>query len=85
VTSDIFPAITHVDQTARVQTISSVNESPFAKLLKSMQQKTGTGIVVNTSFNRNKEPMVYSIIDAVSAFYGSGLDTLFIGSFMVSK
>lgn len=85
VTSDIFPAITHVDQTARVQTLSSENESPFAKLLKAMQQKTGTGIVVNTSFNRNKEPMVYSIIDAVSAFYGSGLDALFIGSFIVSK
>jgi carbamoyltransferase len=85
VTSDIFPAITHVDQTARVQTISSENESPFAKVLKSMQQKTGTGIVVNTSFNRNKEPMVYSIIDAVSAFHGSGLDALFIGNFMVSK
>lgn len=85
VTSDSFPSVTHVDRTARVQTVSVEDEGNFPKLLESIRQSTGTGIVVNTSFNRNREPMVYSVMDAVPAFYGCGMDALLIGEFLLTK
>lgn len=85
VTSDSFPSVTHVDRTARVQTVSAQEEGNFPKLLESIKRSTGTGIVVNTSFNRNREPMVYSVMDAVPAFYGCGMDALLIGEFLLTK
>lgn len=85
VISEDYPSITHVNKTARVQTVSKNEAGNFPKLLEAIQQRKGTGIVVNTSFNRNREPMVYNTIDAVSAFYGSGMDALLIGSFLVKK
>ncbi len=85
VVSDDYPSITHVNKTARVQTVAKTEAGNFPKLLQAIQQQKGTGIVVNTSFNRNREPMVYNAIDAVSAFYGSGMDALLVGSFLVKK
>lgn len=85
VISDQYPAITHVDRTARVQTVSPAEKGHFPKLLQTLKDATGTGMVVNTSFNRNKEPMVYNVMDAVSAFYGCGMDALIIGDFVLTK
>ncbi|MCF8257359.1 MAG: hypothetical protein K9J06_07385 [Flavobacteriales bacterium] len=85
VVSDKYPAVTHVDGTARVQTISAGEPGGFPLLLKSIKAATGTGMVVNTSFNRNREPMVYSVMDAVSAFYGCGMDAMLIGDFLLTK
>jgi carbamoyltransferase len=68
-----------------VQTVSKTEAGNFPKLLQAIQQQKGTGITINTSFNRNREPMVYNPIDAVSAFYGSGLDAVFVGSFLIKK
>ncbi|HAP68768.1 MAG TPA: hypothetical protein DCR04_03435 [Flavobacteriales bacterium] len=84
VRSDRFPAITHVNGTARVQTVDDSDDS-FHQLLKSVGERQELGMVVNTSFNRMGEPMVYSVRDAVSCFFGSGLDYLVIGRCMVSK
>ncbi len=85
VISDDYPSVTHVDRTARVQTVSAGDEGNFRKVLQSVKEVTGTGMVVNTSFNRNREPMVYSVMDAVSAFYGSGMDSLIVGDFLLRK
>lgn len=85
VISNGYPAVTHVDRTARVQTVCSDEDGEFPKLLRSVKEETGIGMVVNTSFNRNREPMVYSVMDAVSAFYGCGMDVLFIGNHVLKK
>jgi len=85
VVSNHYPAVTHVDDTARVQTVAPQESSNFPRLLQSIKATTGTGMVINTSFNRNREPMVYSVRDAVAAFFGCGMDALFIGEFLVKK
>jgi carbamoyltransferase len=84
VRSDQFPAITHVDGTARVQTVND-SDASFHQLLNLVGERQGISMVVNTSFNRMGEPMVYSVRDAVSCFFGSGLDSLFIGSIFIEK
>jgi carbamoyltransferase len=85
VISDQYPAITHVDRTARVQTVAPTEQGHFPKLLQAIKATTGTGMVVNTSFNRNREPMVYSVMDAVSAFHGCGMDALMVSNFLLTK
>jgi carbamoyltransferase len=57
----------------------------YFELLQSFKQKTGTGILLNTSFNLNHEPIVYSPRNAVASFFDSGLDILFIGNFVLTK
>ena len=72
--SDI-PAVTHVDFSARVQTVNESN-GKFYKLIKSFFKKTGCPIIINTSFNINREPIVGTIEDAYKTFLSSGLDIL---------
>jgi len=85
VKSDQIPSVTHVDQTARVQTVSDYDHPLFVNVLEAIKTHSGRGIVVNTSFNRNQEPIVHSPLDAVSTFFGSGLDELFIGPYKITK
>lgn len=85
VRSNLFPAITHVDNTARVQTVSGDADTPFCRLLHHIKRLSSSGITVNTSFNRSNEPMVYTPRDAISVFYGSGLDELYLGPFRIRK
>lgn len=80
-----LPAITHVDGTARIQTVNEKQNARYYKLLQYLKQLNGHGVTMNTSFNRNNEPIVHSPIDAVSAFYGCGMDVLVIGNFILSK
>ena len=80
-----YPSITHVNNTARVQTIGTDNSCGFTKLLEVIKSEVGIGITVNTSFNRKGEAMVYSPRDAVSCFFGSGLDYLVMGNYVISK
>lgn len=80
-----LPAITHVDGTARIQTVTEKQNARYYKLLKYLKELNGHGVTMNTSFNRNNEPIVHSPIDAVSAFYGSGMDMLVVGNYMLSK
>ena len=80
-----FPAITHVDGTARVQSVSFSDNPLYHDMLAHLKQLTGIGMCVNTSFNRSNEPIAGSPRDAVSIFYGSGLDALIIGPFLVVK
>ena len=55
------------------------------EFLQEMKKITGMGVVVNTSFNRNREPMVCSPLDAISCFYGSGIDCLVMGNYVLEK
>ena len=78
------PAITHVDYTARVQTVNESN-GMFYKIVKKFYQKSNCPMLINTSFNINKEPIVGSIEDAYKTFLISGLDILVCGNSILFK
>ena len=82
---EMFPAISHVDGTARVQSVSESENPLYHQMLVHLKEITGTGMCVNTSFNRSNEPMASSPRDAISIFFGSGLDALIIGPFLIKK
>lgn len=80
-----LPTITHVNNTARIQTVDREQNPLYHEYLCALAQTMDIGMSVNTSFNRNNEPIVHTPIEAVSAFYGSGMDALIIGDFVLSK
>jgi len=82
--SDI-PAITHVDYSARVQTVSRDTNPDYHDLLVEFEKLTGCAVLVNTSFNVRGEPIVCSPRDAYACFMRTNIDTLVIGSFMLRK
>lgn len=82
--SDV-PAITHVDYSARVQTVTSRTNPRFHRLLKEFKDRTGYGLLVNTSFNVRDEPIVCSPEDAWRCFMGTEMDMLAIGGFILRK
>ena len=81
----MVPAITHVDYSARIQTVNAANNGKFYQLLKAFHQLTGCPMVINTSFNRMDEPIVCTPQDAISCFLNSGIDILAIENFVVEK
>jgi len=81
----LIPAVTHVDGTARVQTVTQENNLLFWRLIRSFGDITGVPVVLNTSFNVKGEPIVCSPEDAIRCFFATGLDHLIIGNFIVSK
>jgi carbamoyltransferase len=80
-----LPAITHVDGSARLQTVSKANNPRYWELIDAFGRKTGIPILLNTSFNNNAEPIVDSIDDAVVCFLTSGLDYLVVGDYLARK
>lgn len=80
-----LPAITHVDFSARIQTVHQKTNESFYKLLKKFKDKTNCPILVNTSFNVRGEPIVNSPEDAFNCFMGTGLDMLVIENFIMEK
>lgn len=82
---DKLPAITHEDGTGRVQTIRRDVNQRYHQLLCAVQKRTGVPVVVNTSFNVRGEPIVCSPQDAYNCFQKTGIDTLFLGPFMITK
>lgn len=80
-----IPSVTHVDGTARVQTVNKRQNEIFYDLLLELKRLTGHGVVMNTSFNLAHEPIVCSPRDAIATFFASGLDALFIGNYFVRK
>ncbi len=80
-----IPAVTHVDGTARVQTVDRDTNPAFYDLIDEFRRKTGVPILVNTSFNVRGEPIVCSPADAYSCFMGSGIDTLVIGQCLLER
>jgi carbamoyltransferase len=82
---ELLGAITHVDGTARVQTVSRESNPKYWKLIREFEKITGVPILLNTSFNNNAEPIVDSINESVTCFLTTGLNYLAIGSYLASK
>lgn len=85
VKSDKFPAITHVDNTARVQTVTLESNKLIYSLLKEVEVRTGIPMLLNTSFNINGEPLVETPYDAIRSFLLCDADILVIGNFIIDK
>ena len=82
--SDI-PAVTHVDYSARIQTVHKNTNPRYYKLLQRFKKITGCPVLVNTSFNIRGEPIVCSVEDAYRCFMGTNLDILICGNFILYK
>ena len=80
-----IPAVTHVDYSARIQTVNDETNPKYTKLLKKFKDITSCPILVNTSFNVRGEPIVCSIEDAYKCFMGTEMDALAIGNFIMHK
>jgi carbamoyltransferase len=80
-----LPAITHVDGTARLQTVHRESNPRFHRLLKEFEALSGAPVLLNTSFNVMGEPIVASPIDAIRCFFSTGLDALVIDDFLLTK
>lgn len=83
--AEIIPAVTHVDNSARVQTVSKRENNRLYNLLLAYEQITGIPVLLNTSFNVMGEPIVCTPNDAIHTFLSSGLDILVINNFIISK
>ena len=81
----VIPAVTHVDGSARLQTVGKDLHPRYYELIKKLGERTGVPIVLNTSFNIQGEPVVESPQDALRCFFSTGLDYLVIGDFLVGK
>jgi carbamoyltransferase len=82
---DVLGAITHVDGTARVQTVSRSNNPMYWGLIDEFRKLTGIPMLLNTSFNNNAEPIVDSVEDAIVCYLTTGLHYLIIGDYRVCK
>ena len=80
-----IPAITHVDYSARIQTVHEDTNKKYYDLLKEFKKITDCPVLVNTSFNVRGEPIVNSISDAFNCFMGTNLDILVIENFVLYK
>ena len=80
-----IPAVTHVDYSARVQTVEKKTNLIFYDLINKFYEKTGFPLLVNTSFNIRGEPIVCSVKDAFNCFMGTNLDVLVINNFILKK
>jgi carbamoyltransferase len=78
-------AITHVDGTARVQTVSKLQNPRYWKLIDEFGKLSGIPMLLNTSFNNNVEPIVNTAEDAITCFLTTGLDYLVIGDYLITK
>jgi carbamoyltransferase len=82
--SDI-PAVTHIDYSARVQTVHEETNPRYHRLLKAFETATGCGVIVNTSFNVRGEPIVGSPEDAYRCFMRTEIDVLVLGNYVINK
>ncbi len=80
-----LPAITHVDYSARVQSVSEKRNERYYRLIKKFDQKTGSGVIVNTSFNVRGEPIVYNPQDAYRCFMATDMDVLVLENYILFK
>ncbi|MHB8206849.1 carbamoyltransferase family protein [Mucilaginibacter sp.] len=81
----VVPAITHLDYSARLQTVNQNQHPDFYKLIDAFYQLTTCPMVINTSFNRMDEPIVCTPEDAILCFQNTQIDVLAIGNFLVKK
>ena len=80
-----IPAVTHIDYSARIQTVHENTNPKYYKLLQNFKKITNCPVIVNTSFNVRGEPIVCTIEDAFQCFMGTNLDMLVCGNFILHK
>ncbi len=80
-----IPGVVHVDGSMRPQIVADADESPYARLLSAFHARTGVGVLLNTSFNHESEPIVCSPRDALRTFYSTPLDWLVLGGHLLRK
>ena len=80
-----IPAITHVDCSARIQTVHAETNEPYYRIIRTFYENTGCPVIINTSFNVRGEPIVESPDDAYRCFMRTEMDYLVIGSFLLDK
>ena len=80
-----LPAVTHVNGSARLQTVSPRDNPDFHKLLLAVGEATGRPIVLNTSFNIKGQPIVNTPEQAIETFLGTGIEFLFLENFLVTR
>ncbi len=82
---DVIPSVTHVDGSARPQTVEKEINPLYWRLIDEFGKRTGVPVIMNTSFNLRGEAIVHTPTDAIRTFFSSGMDALFIGSYIVEK
>jgi carbamoyltransferase len=82
---EVLPAITHVDGSARLQTVHKETNPRYHGLIRKFGVLSGAPVVLNTSFNIMGEPMIESPLHAIRCFFSTGIDTLIIGNYLVRK
>ena len=81
----VIPSVTHVDGSARPQTVEKEINPLYWRLIDEFAKRTGVPVIMNTSFNLRGEAIVHTPTDAIRTFFSSGMDALVIGSFLVEK
>jgi len=81
----LVPAITHVDGTGRVQTVSRKHNPKYHRLIEEFERLTGVPMVLNTSFNIRGQPIVHRPEQAIECFLTTGMDALFLEDFVLVK
>ena len=81
----VIPSVTHVDNSARIQTVNRHANPRFHRLLQAFKEMTGCAVLVNTSFNVRDEPIVCTPEDAFKCFMATEMDVLVLGNFVLLK
>ena len=82
---EVIPAVTHVDGTARIQTVSERDDAFLYSLLKAFEERTGVGVLLNTSFNGKNEPIVESPQEALECFKSTAIHALVMPPYLIAK
>ena len=85
VTRSEVPAITHVDGSARIQSVNAIDHPLYHRLLEEFEKRTGVPVIINTSFNVRGEPIVCTPADAYTCFMRTEMDALIMGPFLLHK
>ena len=85
VVRSVIPAVTHVDYTARIQTINPEDNAFYYNIIKEFEKLTGCPVIVNTSFNVRGEPIVCTPEDAYRCFMRTNMDLLILGNYIIDK
>ena len=80
-----IPTPTHVDNTARIQTVAKGQNGLYYDLISNFEMETGVPVITNTSLNVMNQPICLSPVDALSTFYSTGMDGIAIGNYLVLK
>jgi carbamoyltransferase len=80
-----IPAVTHVDYSARIQTVDETRNPRLHRLLQTFARQTGCPVMINTSFNVRSEPIVCTPADAYRCFMATDMDVLVVGNFILHK